>query len=488
MPLRASLYLFILLRASFISTCSAAGIRSPPPWKELASASVGCNGALHGWLWDRCSLDDAVVWTAIAFGHHAISYMVFPPHAIGGHIQYSPFTADHPFIINFNENSDVDRKTFHLPPLVVSVYIQSKSQRPTYWNSTMTLRLTPIDDVERGKFDFSEIRIRAAFNCDCNDTVTYGEDMLMFRSNTEYTADNIIFLGPRGIFPEIMASAVYWVNVLAFMEPHALMPTDVPFPRPTDSSVLWSLDFAVANDDPKAQQKQPSQTRSYLKRLHAASVSHQMCEHAGHYGSHPSQHYDARMKVLSVWFYNGTQNMSMRIMSASVTHDRRGHADLELLVWFEAESSCNCLDLFLCNASPVSNLNLSCSIRGRSVQARLETQKYTMNGNQRENVVSCTFKSSAFSLSDDVVLVHIADPFAKLHAVVAFCPLPPARRIGRIVACSQPSYALLCTYHCLTFVLIICACTTPMLWRSAGPVCCKRGCCIMWAHFLPCMR
>ncbi len=162
-----------------------------------------------------------------------------------------------------------------------------------------------------------------------------------------------------------------------------------------------------------------------------------MCEHASHYGSQLSQHYDAHMKVLSVWFNTGTQNMSMRIISASVIHDRRGHAALELVVWFEAERSfwfgsepkgafglvrsrkellvwfeaeiwfeaesrCKCLDLFLCNASPVSNLNLSCSVRGRSVQARLETQKYMMNGNQRESVVSCIVKSSAFSLSDDV--------------------------------------------------------------------------------------
>lgn len=75
----------------------------PPPLKLLTAASVGCSGSLQGWLWDRCLLDDAVVWSAITFGHNAISYMVFPPRgAIGGHIQYSPFTAEHPFIINFN--------------------------------------------------------------------------------------------------------------------------------------------------------------------------------------------------------------------------------------------------------------------------------------------------------------------------------------------------------------------------------------------------
>jgi hypothetical protein len=471
--------IIIIMILSITSTCIAAGIRSPPPLKLLTAASVGCSGSLQGWLWDRCLLDDAVVWTAIAFGHHAITYMVFPPRgAIGGHIQYSPFTAERPFIINFNENSDADSKTFHLPPAVVSVYIQSNLQQQTFWNPKMTLRMTSIDDADRGKFEFSEMWVRSAFNCDCNDTVTYagpgeqvpgvegvvaGDGVLKFSSNTEYMADNIIFVGHRGIFAEVTASAVYWVNIQAFLAPHTLMPagSHILPPSETDSSVLWSLDFAVANDEPitpKAQQKhfavsnddsgaqqeQPSEPPSQLlhsKRFHASSVSHKMCESPGHHGSHPLQNYNPQTKILSVWFHNGTQNMSMHIISASVSHDRRGFADLELLVWFEAESRCNCHDNFLCNASPVTNFLLSCSVRGLSVQARHETQQYAMNGNQRESVISCRFKSSALSLSDGIASVLIADPVAKIHAVVALCPLPPDRRIHRIVACAQPMCA-----------------------------------------------
>lgn len=306
----------IIIIVSIISTCLAAGIRSPPPLKLLTATTVGCSGSLQGWLWDRCLLDNAVVWTAIAFGLNAISYMVFPPRgSIGGHIQYSPFTAEHPFIINFNENSDADRKTFHLPPVVVSVYIQSKLQQHTFWNPTMTLRMTPIDDVDRGTFEFTEMWLRAAFNCACNDTVAYGEEVLKFSSNTEYVADNIVFVGQRGIFAEVTPSAAYWVNIQAFLAPHTLMPAGAHIlpPSGTDSSVLWSLDFAVANDEPKAQQKhftvanddskahhkQPSESPSqfYSKRFHAASVSHQMCESAGDHGSHPLQNYNPRTKI-----------------------------------------------------------------------------------------------------------------------------------------------------------------------------------------------
>ena len=158
----------------------------------------------------------------------------------------------------------------------------------------------------------------------------------------------------------------------------------------------------------------------------------------------PSQRYDARSRTLSVEFGTSAGKASMTVLSASVTHDRRGRAVAEFLVWFEADGSCGDLHYFNahCTSSPVTNMKLSCSLLGHVVPAQIETK--VLSGKSRESIISCTFDSSAlrqpFALNDHTINFHLKDPSSSLRAVIPMCPLHRGRHVKRIVACSQPIY------------------------------------------------
>jgi hypothetical protein len=439
--LRAFVSVSVVLLVMFSQQTAA--IRSPPPIEELKTAS-GCSGSLHGWQWERCVIDDAVIWTALAFGHNAISYMVFPPHRLGAHIQYTPFSAEHPFVVDFEDEPDVARQKFSLPPIVAAVYIQSDAVPSTLWSADMTLQLTS-SEGEIGSYSSVTVS-NQAFHCDCNNTQALRDGILDFRSNIEYTADNILVLGLRGIFPDEMDSGVHWVNVRASIEPHVTpFAASGNFHRSVASNLLWSLDFAVATHRPKAAAAQlPHKAPGIPKRSHHASVSHKLCEDAVYFSGQPPhlrQRYDARAKVLSTWFDNGGKNTSLNILSASVSRDRRGVSEVEFLVWFEENNNCTSVENVLqCFATPVLNFNLNCSVRSHSVRASLETHKFMLDGRPRESFMSCTFSSSSFLQSDGVVKVKLHSSSLALHAVVPMCALEPDRHIRRIVACSQPIY------------------------------------------------
>jgi hypothetical protein len=401
------------------------------------SAPARCSGRLHGWRWDRCSIDDAVLWTAMAFGHNSISG--YPaPHSMGGHIQYSPFTAEQPFIVNFDSHAN-SQQTFQLPPMVLSVYIQSEVLHSLVWNPKVTMFLhipSNDDDFESG---WQELTTHALFDCDCNDPGTLRDGLLSFQTNTEYTADNLMFSAFRGIFPEMPLSEIYWLNARANVEAHVSHSTDDFFF--STRSLMWEFDFAVAFNHLKLPHARSHKARTTPKRAHARLVSHKMCETMAHGEPFSSQSYDARMQTVSFFFEGSTGKVSMTVLSASVTHDRHARAVAEFLVWFEANDRCGeIMEHGNCMSFSISDLNLSCSVRGNSVPAHVETRKYMLNGHPRESVVSCSFKSSAFSPDDHTVNVHFAHASTNLRAVVPMCSLQRDRQIHKIVACSQPIY------------------------------------------------
>jgi hypothetical protein len=430
----------------FIICCLAYEIRSPPPFQEIISAPASCSGRLRGWQWDRCSIDGAVVWTAMAFGHNSIAgpggRVYGAPHTMGGHIQYSPFTAEQPFILNFDTHAN-SQQTFHLPPMVFSVYIQSEVLHSLLWHPKMTIFLSVLDnpssedDFESG---WRELTAHALFDCDCNATGTLRDGLLSFKTNTEYTADNLMFSAFRDMFPEVPISEVYWLNARANVEAHVSHSTDDIFF--STSSLMWELEIAVAFNHPKLPHaRSHKKAIATPKRALARLVSHKMCESMAHGETLSSQSYDARMQTVSSFYQGSTGNVSMTVLSASVTHDRHARAVAEFLVWFEVNDRCGeIMDHGTCMASSISDLNLSCSVRGISVPAHVETHQYMMNGHPRERVVSCSFKSSAFSLDDHNVDVHFADASTSLQAVVPLCSLLRDRQIQKIVACAQAIY------------------------------------------------
>jgi len=393
-------------------------------------------------------LDGAVVWTAVAFGHMQVASNANGfgfPSTMGSHVQYSPFSLKQPFAVSGDglESQSIKQQ---LPPIVFALYIQSEVLQSSLWNSTMTCLLDTAIDKDHADLDLGWIELflsprfrnnLASMPAHGNNGDDFGIDVLRFNSNIEYVADNIILNSFGQMFSKRQASEVYMLNIVANIAPFVKRSSKNQVSGP---SLTWSMHFAVEVDQPKIPKSgSHEQAIGSPKRSFAKQVSHKMCHSAAHHQAKLSQHYNARMQTLSIWFESSAVKVSMTILSASVTHDRHGFAAAEFLVWFEVEGTCvYSKHIPSCASSSISKMNLSCSVFGQVVPAKIETR--SLHGEPRESVVSCTFRSSAFSRHDHTVNVHLSDPSSNLQAVVPLCSLQQVRQIHRIVACSQPIY------------------------------------------------
>jgi hypothetical protein len=364
----------------------------------------------------------------MGFGHKS-------GHTIGGHVQYTPFTQEQPFLVSLQSHEGGMR--FALPPMMFSVYIQSEiPQSSSVWNSTMTLLLGH-------GFGLLENVANVIFKCECNDTVTRLDDVHIFKTNTEYLADNLVFHGYTNmLFEHPLSSGVYW------LEAHASMQAAV---RTIGTELVWSRKFAIAHERPaKTVDAAESDSR---KRAFARLVSHKLCESADlHVQNRLSQRYNADARTLSIEFKSGAGMLPITILSASVTHNGHGRAVAEFLIWIQGDD--NCGDVIVIGgthcassniSSMISNTNFRCVVRGRTVPAQFDTKMirdYSDPSREfaKESVLTCAFNSSDFSLDDRIVHVDLVDTVTHFKATVPFCSLHRNRRIHRIVACSQPIY------------------------------------------------
>jgi hypothetical protein len=443
----------LLALCLFICHCKAFGIRSPPPLNQLdvIAASKGCTGLLDGWKWNRCMLDGAIIWTAVAFGHMQVSTALgFQlPNFLGSHVQYAPLSLKQPFIVS-RDGLGIQSVKQQLPPLVFALYIQSEELESSLWSPFMTCELecqfesTGSDENDIGS---SEWLLRSKFRSNLTVVHQYtehgfavGQDVLRIVSNTEYVFDNVILHSFGPTFPShLPLNQVYLVNIYAHMKASSSQDQSI-----SDVAMTWIIQCAVAFD---RQQTPPtiSPPPATPKRAFANLVSHKMCDAAEMYAvDAPSQYYNARSRILSVLFGASAGNVSMNVLSASITHDMRGRAHAEFLVWFEAEGDCDDRHYFntLCTSFQIPNMNLSCSVFGNVVPAQIESK--FLYGKSRESVVSCSFDSSLlrqpFSVEDHIVYVHLNGPLLNLRAAIPMCPLHRDRLVKRIVACSQPIY------------------------------------------------
>ncbi len=380
-------------------------------------------------------MEYAVVWTSTAFGHMGFGHE--SGRTIGSHVQYTPFTQEQPFLVSLQSQEHGTR--FALPPMMFSVYIQSEIlQSSSMWHSKMTLLLeNGLGLVEQSVENF-------AFKCDCNDTVTWRDGVLIFKTNTEYLTDNLVFHGyEHMLFEQPLASGVHWLDAHASIESHSAVHT-------IGIELSWSCRFAIAHERPT---KTLDATEiSSPKRAFARLVSHKLCESADLYvQNRVSQRYDADARTLGIQFESGMGMIPMTILSASVTHDGHGRAVAEFLIWIQAwdEYGDTVISDTYCASSNVSslisNVNFSCAVRGRNVSAKFETtmiRDYSDPTREftKESVLTCSFNSSEFSLDDRIVHVGLVDTSTDFKATVPFCALHRGRQIHRIVACSQPIY------------------------------------------------
>jgi hypothetical protein len=416
-----------------LSLCAAFVVRSPPPIRDadaIVAPSVLCKGRHFGWQWDKCSVDGAIIWTSVAFGHVNMSGNP-PPRTMGKHIQYSPFTREQPYIGSLDRNNEVQ-----LPPMVFAIYMQSHASLSFVWRSRMRLFF----DFEDYDADF-EIALDTSgnpFACDCDYATTAHNGSLTLHTNTEYVMDNVLahlLIEPEWYSAGIAADDCNLVNVDVILEPAtASGPSAVSI-----GSVSWNARFAIAfnrNALPQPRDK----SIGALRRAHSSLVSHKMCA-ATHFSGTSARGYDHGAKTFSFSFHSGTDKVSVVILSASVTHDRQQRAVVEFLAWFENNDECGRVVAHAnCMSSPFSFANLSCSAHGSSAPATVDFHQYTLDGHARERVISCTFASSSFASSDSVVDVHLIDPFFAFHALVPMCSLAKNRPVHKIVACSQPIY------------------------------------------------
>jgi hypothetical protein len=432
--------------------CQAFGIRSPPPLnqRDVISASIGCTGFLDGWKWDRCVLDDTVVWTAVAFGHMQISTALGfqPPNFLGSHVQYAPFSLEQPFILSRDGlgNRSVRQQ---LPPLVFSLFIQSEVLESSFWSPIMTCEIDSAGDEDNG-IGWSQVELLSQFRSnltvvpqDTKHGFAVGQNVLRIVSNTEYVFDNVILHSFGPIFPsQLPLNQVHLLSIDAHIQLHEASSSQ--YQPLSDLAMTWSIQCAVAFD---RRQTLPSISppSAAPKRPFANLVSHKMCDESAMYPVNvPSQYYNARSRTLSVLFRASAGKVSMNVLSASVTHDMRGRAHAEFLVWFEADGECGDLHFFNthCTSFQMPDMNLSCSVFGNVLPAQIET-KY-LSGKSRESVISCSFDSSLlrqpFSVDDHIVHVHLNGSLLNLRAVIPMCPLHRDRLVKRIVACSQPIY------------------------------------------------
>jgi hypothetical protein len=362
-----------------------------------------------------------------------------PPNSMGRHVQYTPFSVEQPFILSQDMLHGKTVKQ-QLPPLTFAIYVQSEVLLSSLWSPVMTI-LLEIANQEGSdpSSDWIELVANAKFRHNLASVPAYENDgdvlqngAMRLHPNTEYIADNIILAQFGSIFPlHHKPNDVFLLHIEA-----SILPLEARSfkPQVAGLAIAWGINFSVAFDRPNVPQNgsQKNVTASQ-QRPHAKSVSHKMCESVTqHVPEANISHYDAEMRVLSIWFEHSAGIVSMSVLSASVTHDRHGLAVVEFLVWFEADGMCDA-----CESLPNLKLNLSCSVFGHVVPARIETQSHTK---PRESVVTCSFKSSAFSMNDRTVSVTLMDPSLNLKAQVPFCSLQRDRHIHRIVACSQSIY------------------------------------------------
>ncbi len=213
----------------YAASCTAHVIRSPPPLhSQFSDAEWACSGHRDGWRWDRCSVDGAVLWTAMAFGHIGFSHE--SSNSMGRHVQYTPFTEQLPFVVSLQSHELGER--FALPPMLLAVYIQDEQQRSLSWDAKLTLFL------ERGA-GWIEQTTMVAFKSD-GDAAPRQGDALIFKTNTEYIADNLLFHAfSNMLFIQPLEPGVYWLSLHASLEPltHA---------RPLGTDVQWHSQLPIA--------------------------------------------------------------------------------------------------------------------------------------------------------------------------------------------------------------------------------------------------
>jgi hypothetical protein len=275
-----------------ICHCKSFGIRSPPPvyrHTEIA-ASKGCSGVFDGWKWDRCVLDGAVAWTAVAFGHIQISTALgfHPPNFLGSHVQYAPSSLEQPFIVN-RDGLDARSVKQQLPPLVFALYIQSEELESSFWHPFLTCELDSASSEEDG-IGWHSIELRSQFRSNLTVLPEYRgselpvrTDILRIISNTEYVFDNVILHSFGPMFPsQPLPDQVHMLNIDAHMQLHDMSSSQ-------DKSVfaeraIWTIQFVVAFDGPKTLPS-ISPPPASPKRAFANLVSHNMCETAARYAA-----------------------------------------------------------------------------------------------------------------------------------------------------------------------------------------------------------
>ena len=425
----------------FLACCCAAfEIRSPPPLqdgKAIVASAGNCKGSLRGWQWDKCALNDGIVWTALAFGHTNISGKP-APRTLGQHIQYSPFTCQQPYIGSFDQDDEL-----HLPPMVLAVYIESETSLSFVWKPV--LRFFFDEDNFGNPHEIIHHLSLNSFSCQRGDPVTVRDGFLNLGANTEYVVDNLLMSVTKSwlLKGRRPSSGCLLLNIDVRLE---------PFSEPeavfdTIGSVSWISTITLAFGRNATSPSRDKLLRSQ-KRHDANLVSHKMCSSSINFSRRSSQRFNANTKTLSADFENSAGNMSMIFLSASVTHNREQRAVAEFLVWTEwDEGRCEEIlpDGYHCASTAVSFLNLSCSAHGIKVPAHIETYSVefydvTTVTLYQERVVSCVFNSSSFSHSDNAVDIYIHDFSTNLEAVIPMCSLQRDRPIRKIVACSQPIY------------------------------------------------
>ena len=436
----------LLLSPLFVTMCCTAHlIQSPPPVhaaKESVAASAECRGRFAGWQWDKCSLDNATVWTAVAFGHVNMTPGQPAPRTMGTHIQYSPLTRQLPHMVNFDRKDVVQ-----LPPMVLALYFESETDHSSLWKPEIKLvydvelcesennAILP-EEEEAFKSQWYEMTVDGIFGifaCACNQTAILRDSLQSFMPNTEYIADNLMGHVPKSVFPEMMepAAGCFWVNVDASISSSSTA-------SEAAAAVAWHASFAVSFDHKttsRSKENANSISNVAPKRSGAHRVTHKMCPSMSS-GDDRWQRFDPNSKTLSMFFENGLGKVSVTILSASVTHNQQRHAVAEFLVWFEVNDTCEEVLLYNhCTSAPISLANLTCSVGSVTVPAHVETQNFMLNGHARERVVTCVFDSSLFAPDNHTVVVQFDHGQA-----VALCSLPQHRSVRKMVACSHANY------------------------------------------------
>ena len=156
-------------------------------------------------------LDDAVVWTAVTFGHMQVSMAVerMPSNVMGSHVQYTPFSLKRPFLVSSDGIRGQSIKQ-QLPPMVFSLYIQSEVVQSSLLKPVVTCLLDFVnEDGADPNLAWMEMNAYAKFRHNRTSMPDYENgmdvlrnDSLRIHSNTEYIADNILLHSFGEMFSE----------------------------------------------------------------------------------------------------------------------------------------------------------------------------------------------------------------------------------------------------------------------------------------------